>query len=180
MPAALSIDLRTPARQARAAAVARAFVRRAVATLLPGEEAEISVWLCGDRTIRSLNRRFRGVDRATDVLSFPAAEGVPGLRALGDLIVSLDTSRRRARELGIPFEDELRRYLAHGLLHLLGHDHERPAEAKRMAALERRLVSAIGLTERSDPASAPARSSSARPAPARASPRARGRGRRRS
>ena len=99
-------------------------------------EAELSILVVGDAAIRRLNRRWRGKDRATDVLSFPAAG--PG-RMLGDVVVSLDTARRAARgqrALGA----ELDRYLAHGLLHLLGHDHERAGDARRMARAEDALV----------------------------------------
>ena len=67
---------------------------------------------------------------------------------LGDLVIALQTTRRCARRLGVPFEAELRRYLAHGLLHLLGHDHQRRAEAKRMAAEEGRLLGDVGMIDR--------------------------------
>ena len=87
--------------------------------------------------MRRLNRAWRGKDRPTDVLSFPA--GGPGA-LLGDIVISLDTARRAAKEEGRGVGAELDRYLAHGLLHLLGHDHERPADARRMAEAEDALV----------------------------------------
>jgi len=110
--------------------------------------AELSVSLVTDGRIRALNRAFRGKDEATDVLSFPAGElpavrGVP--RPLGDVVLSLDTAERVARRLSRPVEPELCRYLAHGLLHLLGHDHVKPAAARRMRALENRLLGEDGL-----------------------------------
>jgi probable rRNA maturation factor len=108
----------------------------------------LSVSLVTDAAIRGLNRQFRKKDRATDVLSFPAGEmpvvrGQP--RQLGDVVISLDTAERVARGLGRAVETELCRYLAHGVLHLLGHDHVRPAEARRMRALENRLLGEDGL-----------------------------------
>ncbi len=138
------IDIRGPAREG---ALARRALREFLAALrLDG--VALSVVLCSDAAIRKLNARHRDVDRATDVLSFPAAEAPGAVRELGDLVVSLPTTRRRARELGLPFEAELRRYLAHGLLHLLGHDHQRPGEARRMAAAERGLLGGRGLIAR--------------------------------
>ena len=111
--------------------------------------AELSLTLTGDAAIRKLNREWRGKDKATDVLSFPAGElprGTPGPRPLGDVVISLDTARRQAKEYGRTLEQELDRYLAHGLLHLLGHDHERGgAAARKMAALEEQLLGRRGM-----------------------------------
>jgi probable rRNA maturation factor len=96
-----------------------------------------------DDEIRALNRDYRKHDRATDVLSFhlqqltgetdPAGDGVP----LGDIVISIETARRRAR--GRRLGSELERLAVHGLCHLFGHDHHKPSEAKRMFALERKL-----------------------------------------
>ena len=96
-----------------------------------------------DDEIRALNRDFRKHDRATDVLSFhlqelagesdPAGAGVE----LGDIVLSVETARRRAR--GKRLVAELERLAIHGLCHLFGHDHKRPGEAKLMFALERKL-----------------------------------------
>jgi probable rRNA maturation factor len=124
---------------ARGAAAARRLARRARGYLaaLGQSQAELSLLLVGDRAIRALNRRWRGKDRATDVLSFPAAGPGP---LLGDVVISLDTADRAAQEEGRTLGAELDRYLAHGILHLLGHDHERPAEARRMATAEDALV----------------------------------------
>lgn len=109
---------------------------------------ELSLSLVDDRAIRRLNRTWRDKDKATDVLSFPAGEqprGTPGPRPLGDVVISLDTAKRQAKEYGRTLESEMARYLAHGLLHLLGHDHERPRDAKRMAALEEELLGERGM-----------------------------------
>jgi probable rRNA maturation factor len=112
------------------------------------DRVEISVLLTTDAAIRALNREWRRKDRPTDVLSFPAGEPPPGAtgpRHLGDIILSLDTARRQARVHGRSLGDELDLYLAHGLLHLLGHDHHRRRDAERMATLEKRLLGRPGM-----------------------------------
>lgn len=109
---------------------------------------ELSLSLVTDRAIRKLNWSWRRKDKATDVLSFPAGElpkNFPGRRPLGDVVISLDTAGRVARQLQVPVEVELHRYLAHGLLHLMGHDHLKPAEALRMRKLENALLGREGL-----------------------------------
>jgi probable rRNA maturation factor len=88
-----------------------------------GLEGEVDVLLAGDRTLRRLNRSYRGKDQATDVLSFPAAEELAGMHG-GDLAISLDTAKRQADEHGHTLRDEVRVLLLHGLLHLSGMDHE--------------------------------------------------------
>jgi probable rRNA maturation factor len=116
--------------------------------------ADLSILLVGDRAIRRINRRWRGVDRATDVLSFPAAPiplrarggaALPPGWTLGDVVISLDTASRRARRDGRALSAELDRYLAHGLLHLLGLDHDRPRQAREMAAREEALLRGEGM-----------------------------------
>ncbi|ATB32516.1 rRNA maturation RNase YbeY [Melittangium boletus] len=109
---------------------------------------ELSISLVGDHAIRRLNRTWRKKDKATDVLSFPAGDapkGTPGPRQLGDVVISLDTAKLQAREYERTLESEVARYLAHGLLHLLGHDHERPKDAQKMARAEERLLGASGM-----------------------------------
>jgi probable rRNA maturation factor len=106
---------------------------------------ELSVLLVGDRRIRALNRRWRGKDRATDVLSFPLSDPAGIGPVLGDVVMSVETAARRARADGRPIARELERYLAHGILHLLGYDHERPEDARRMAAKEAALARDEGL-----------------------------------
>jgi probable rRNA maturation factor len=127
-------------------------VLRARASLFLAElglkEVELSIVVTTDSRIRALNRKWRKKDRATDVLSFPAGEtpALPGERRwLGDVVISLDTARARAGEEGRPVAGELARYLAHGLLHLLGHDHHDPRQARRMARVEAELLGAEGL-----------------------------------
>lgn len=131
----------------RGASAARRLRRRAGEYLhaLGREDAELSVLLVTDRAIRALNRRWRQVDRATDVLSFAIWDPPGGAPLLGDVVISLDTAARRAMEEGREIGVELDRYLAHGLLHLLGYDHHRPRDAKRMAAKEAELAGAVGM-----------------------------------
>jgi probable rRNA maturation factor len=128
------------------AAVRRLRVKaRAYLVALGRRDAELSILVTGDVGIRRLNRRWRGKDRPTDVLSFPLSDP-PGLGTLlGDVVISLDTAARRAGEDARAVQRELDRYLAHGLLHLLGFDHERQADAAVMAAREEQLVRAEGL-----------------------------------
>jgi probable rRNA maturation factor len=102
---------------------------------------DLSVALVSDREMRQLNRRWRGQDRTTDVLAFPLHER----GALGDVVISLDTARRQAEEGGWPLAAELRRLLAHGILHCRGHDHGDERAARRMAAAERKLLGREGL-----------------------------------
>ena len=99
--------------------------------------------LVSDTVMRRLNREWRGTDRSTDVLSFAQAEGPGGAPAglLGDVVISVDTARRQARDRDAPLAREIDRLLIHGVLHLLGYDHERsPAEARRMQRRERVLA----------------------------------------
>ncbi len=104
--------------------------------------------LTTDAGIRRLNRRFRGKNKATDVLSFPAAE--PALGVAGDLAISVETAARQAAECGHGLNVELRVLMLHGMLHLAGYDHE--TDAGEMAAIEARLRERLrlplGLIER--------------------------------
>ncbi|HEU4381897.1 MAG TPA: rRNA maturation RNase YbeY [Anaeromyxobacteraceae bacterium] len=134
----------------RGAAASRRLVAQAGAFLeaLGRAGAELSVLLTTDRRIRALNRRWRDIDRATDVLSFPLSEPAGSGPLLGDVVISMDTAVRRARRDGRRVQEELDRYLAHGLLHLLGFDHRRPEEARRMARAEADLIGSKGLLGR--------------------------------
>jgi probable rRNA maturation factor len=95
---------------------------------------EVSVVLAGDGLLRRLNRDYRGKDRPTDVLSFPGAGGEEGL---GDVVISVPTALRNARRQGHTVQQELDILALHGLLHILGYDHE--TDDGTMDRLERRL-----------------------------------------
>jgi probable rRNA maturation factor len=133
------------ARAARATALGSR-LRRSARRLLGGlrlRNAELSILLVSDRQMRVLNRNWRGRDRTTDVLSFAQADGDGGAPdgLLGDVVISVDTARRQAAERGESVGREAERLLIHGLLHLLGYDHERSAaEARRMQRRERTLA----------------------------------------
>jgi probable rRNA maturation factor len=121
-------------------------------------DCELSLTLTSDRAMRRLNRDFRGIDAATDVLSFSQIEQAgsatpeprrvknsPGL-PVGDVVISIDTAIRQAREYRVSPASRLRRLLVHGFLHLLGYDHERSAtDARRMFARERTLAAKIAV-----------------------------------
>jgi len=109
-----------------------------VAQVAVGLRGEVDVLLAGDRTLRRLNREFRGKDKATDVLSFlPYGSAPASAEFAGDLAISLETARRQAGAHGHSLRDEVRVLLLHGLLHLSGMDHE--ADGGEMAAREREL-----------------------------------------
>jgi rRNA maturation RNase YbeY len=105
-------------------------------------DAELSLALVDDATGAALNREWRGRSGATDVLSFALREGAHASHRgvlLGDVVITVSVARRQADELGHPLEAECLRLLVHGVLHLLGYDHARPAEARVMRAKERAL-----------------------------------------
>lgn len=116
-------------------------LRRVVAEAVrrcEGPDGEVHVLLTDDESIRRLNRQYRDIDRATDVLSFPDGDALPsGGVLLGQIVISLDAARRQAAELGHDEVRELEELILHGTLHLLGHDHE--LDKGEMDKLEMRL-----------------------------------------
>jgi probable rRNA maturation factor len=128
----------------RSLAISRSGLNRFLRTAqtATGLRGEVDVLLADDRTLRRLNRDFRGKDKATDVLSFPAAEEIAAEFA-GDLAISLETASRQAKTHGHTLRDELRVLLLHGLLHLQGMDHE--TDSGEMAAREAALRSKLRL-----------------------------------
>jgi probable rRNA maturation factor len=133
----------------RAPALAARLARRGRRLLdaLRMRDAELSLLLVSDAVMRRLNREWRGKDHPTDVLSFAQAAGTggapPGL--LGDVVISVDTARRQAAARAASLGSELDRLLIHGVLHLLGYDHDRsPTEARRMQRRERVLARRLG------------------------------------
>ncbi len=108
----------------------------------------VSVRVTDSREVRRLNRRFRGEDSATDVLSFNTDfDGLrrpDGAADLGEIVIALPVAARGARQRGVALADELALLTAHGTLHLLGYDHEQPAEEQRMKELERIALERAG------------------------------------
>ena len=116
-----------------------------------GLNGQVTVLLTTDRTLRDLNRRFRGKDEATDVLSFPSTNPAPGPEKIaGDVAISVETARRQATEQGHALGVELRVLMLHGLLHLAGYDHETDTGKmqRRKRQLRARLGLPLGLIER--------------------------------
>jgi probable rRNA maturation factor len=111
-----------------------------------GPEAELSLFLCDDARIRELNKSWRGIDKPTNVLSFPTAdEG--GDILLGDIVIAYETVEREAREQAIGVADHYAHMVVHGFLHLRGYDHEDDSEAEVMEDLERRALARLGLAD---------------------------------
>lgn len=109
-------------------------------------DAELSVLLTDDPTISELNRRYLGKKGPTNVLAFPMNEGSPSgdSSVLGDVVVSVDTVTKESNQSGEPLERTLFRVLTHGILHLLGHDHEHSrAKARCMEKEQERLLALI-------------------------------------
>ena len=112
---------------------------------------ELSLSLVRDDEMKELNALWRRKNKTTDVLSFPGGEMPgPGRRVLGDVVISVDTARTAAKDFDSSLEDELDLYLAHGLLHLLGHDHHSKPDARKMEAVERKLLKRPSMLSRSD------------------------------
>ena len=116
-------------------------------------DSELAIMLTDDAGIRTLNRNWRGIDKPTNVLSFPAlrprgprqADDAP--RMLGDIAIAYETTRREADEEQKPFDHHLSHLAVHGFLHLIGHDHEKDREAETMESLEREILSQLGIPD---------------------------------
>jgi probable rRNA maturation factor len=144
----------------RAQPDAAAIVLRALteaAAILSKRDAELAVVLTDDAAIRTLNRDWRGVDKPTNVLSFPvhraaaAAKPARGASAaptpLGDIVLAYETVEREAADEGKPFDHHLAHLAVHGFLHLLGFDHERDSEADAMEELETRILQRLNVAD---------------------------------
>ncbi|HEY1452942.1 MAG TPA: rRNA maturation RNase YbeY [Roseiarcus sp.] len=148
----------------RARALARETIAAAAAEsgFAQSDGAEVSLCLADDAQLRALNLRWRGLDKPTNVLSFPpapvdaVADRVPSDRVgraqrarlqLGDIALAFETLAREADELGVPLADHYRHLVAHGFLHLIGYDHETDAEAERMEALETSIMARLGAAD---------------------------------
>jgi probable rRNA maturation factor len=129
----------------------------AAADMLKCKEFELSVMLTGDRSIRVLNRDWRGLDKATNVLSFPAlpparrgraaARRISSPLLLGDIAIAYETVAREAKSERKPFLHHLSHLAVHGFLHLLGYDHECDDEAEAMERMERRILAQLTIPD---------------------------------
>jgi probable rRNA maturation factor len=113
----------------------------------PGQQPDVSLVVGNDALLQSLNRQYRGVDTSTDVLSFPSGEIDPDTARvyLGDVIISLTRAQDQAISAGHSLADELQLLVVHGVLHLLGYDHEKPADKKQMQAAQDKILKSLGL-----------------------------------
>jgi len=114
---------------------------------ISAQHRDVTVVFISSRRMRQLNKRFRGIDQATDVLSFPAEESV-GLPSsvgsvLGEVVVAVEQAEEQARENGLKFNEEVAQLILHGLLHLCGYDHE--TDKGEMNRLELRLRKQLGI-----------------------------------
>jgi probable rRNA maturation factor len=139
------VDVRAAQGSRGHVALVRRVARAAVRHLRAGS-CELSVSLVDDAEMRELNRKWRGKDAPTDVLAFAQDDGegptTPGL--LGDVVVATETAARQASRRDEPLDHELATLVVHGILHLLGYDHERsPADARRMFARQREVLALV-------------------------------------
>ena len=103
----------------------------------------LTILLSNDRKLRALNRDFRGRDKATNVLSFPAGKNDDGYR--GDIAIAYGVTAKEAKAAGKSFGDHAAHLVVHGVLHLAGYDHERARDAKRMEPLEVKILAAMNI-----------------------------------
>jgi probable rRNA maturation factor len=120
--------------------------RAAAKAALAGRVGDIAIRLTSDDAVRELNRRFRGVDAPTNVLAFPAAGGDPE-SSLGDIALAFGVCRHEAADQGKTLGDHLTHLTVHGVLHLLGYDHQDEAEAEAMESLERQVLAGLGVAD---------------------------------
>lgn len=116
---------------------------------IPVKQAEVSLFLTDDATVHELNKKYRNVDRPTNVLSFAALddedEPIVDPMLLGDIIVAFETTKREADEQGVAFENHLFHLIVHGVLHLIGYDHIDDQDALEMEQLEIEILAKNGI-----------------------------------
>jgi len=154
---ALALDVLIASDRWQDAERAEAIVGRAIAqaaAALSTRATELAIVLSDDSAMRVLNRRWRGIDAATNVLSFPAKDAAG--THLGDIVLSFETIAREARAERKPFAHHLAHLAVHGFLHLLGYDHHRQRDALRMERTERTILHRLGVADPYRPATKPA------------------------
>ena len=133
--------------------IQRAIAAAAQMTDAGDGEAELAVMLTDDAGIRTLNLNWRGIDKPTNVLSFPALPPTGGggpddaPRMLGDIAIAYETARREADDEQKPFDHHLSHLAVHGFLHLMGYDHEKDDEAETMETLEQEILAQLGIPD---------------------------------
>jgi probable rRNA maturation factor len=115
-------------------------------------DAELAVMLTDDAGVRTLNNNWRGIDKPTNVLSFPALQPTAGApadapRMLGDIAIAYETTRKEADDEEKPFDHHLSHLAVHGFLHLIGYDHEKDDDAEAMEDLEREILAQLGIPD---------------------------------
>ena len=139
------VDVPSEMEESVAAAAAAALRYEEVAS-----PASLSIVLADDSSIQELNRNYRGVDSATDVLSFPAGEPMPGMEELplylGDIMISVPYAQRQAAQQGHTLSEEVQLLAVHGVLHLLGHDHLLSDEKEAMWQSQREILASLDLS----------------------------------
>src|SRR5690242_8679185 len=128
----------------RAKAIVRASIR-AAANAISAPNGEVAVVLTGDAALRKLNRQWRGIDKATNVLSFPAAEPQAGL--FGDIAIAYETLARESRLEKKEFAQHLSHLAIHGFLHLMGYHHQNDSDAEVMEKVERAVLARLGIPD---------------------------------
>jgi probable rRNA maturation factor len=145
----IDIDVQSPLWNAQPAAeqIVRAAI--AAAAALSTTEGEVSIVLTDDKTIRLLNREWRGIAKPTNVLSFPAAKTAAGgpQAMLGDIVIAYETLKRECDDENRDFPQHLAHLTVHGFLHLIGYDHQTDSEAGEMEGLESRIMSAMSMPD---------------------------------
>lgn len=152
MPAPLAIEIARNDEgwpdhlEARAEEAVRAALKASKAKVIGA--AEVSIVLTDDAEQRELNRQWRGIDKSTNVLSFPQiAPFGPVSGLVGDIILARETLEREAAEMGVSFDDHFTHLLVHGFLHLLGYDHIQDDEALVMEGLETKILATLGVAD---------------------------------
>ena len=120
-------------------------IAQKVLTIVERDRAELCLALVGNQEMQELNAKFRKKDYPTDVLSFPVGEEMPpDMPLLGDVVISVEKAKEQAEESGRTLDEEMATLLIHGIVHLLGYDHERSAkDARIMGRLEKRIYKAL-------------------------------------
>lgn len=153
---AIDIEITVEAGDWAPEAALQALVERAIGAaaatiaLQPDESGAVSLLFTGDAEIRVLNREWRGKDKPTNVLSFPAPDMInpgPELPPLGDIIIAHETVAREAAEEAKTFDHHLTHLIVHGFLHIMGYDHETDEEAEEMEDLERKALQALAIDD---------------------------------